>query len=164
MEQRNLPLAEDSPRLSSLYALSSETGQSVETLLYAADPTFEPDQVEVLGAALSRMAQRSQKCVGRAIWIPPVMCVVATVNALPVVQRMVHGEAKTTAKQRIQAEAQACLAALELRIEQAHNPHTLLRASSGFDASEETLLRAAKGGQETAPEQLLRPSAHTYER
>jgi hypothetical protein len=317
MEQRNLPSAEDSPRLSSPHTLSSETGQSVKTLLHAADPTFEPDQVEVLGAALSRMAQRNQKCVGRAIWITPVTYAVATVlvlsgnyllgnehatalitaplfylpvlllwagsvsfnvisviklrkqcrqrvqvvadlddvraigplidtwkledgatqkisnqalidllprlqpgdahlmnteqravlcrilsrgprgtggnsseasqpslerkvemriailkafaqvgdsSTLPIVQRLVHGEAKTTAKQRIQTEAQACLTALELRIEQARNPQTLLRASNAFDASAETLLRAAKGGQVTAPEQLLRPDPHTYER
>lgn len=78
--------------------------------------------------------------------------------ALPIVERLAQGEAKTVEQKRIQAEAQACLPPLKLRIVQMRNPQTLLRAASASDTGAETLLRAAKGGQETNPVQLLRPS------
>ena len=78
-------------------------------------------------------------------------------SALPLVERLAHGEATTRGQRAIQEAARQCLPALMLRAEQERNGQTLLRAANAADAEGETLLRAAKGARETRHDQLLRP-------
>jgi hypothetical protein len=79
-------------------------------------------------------------------------------KALAVVERLAKREAKTEGEKRIQEAAEACLPALQYRAEQERSSQTLLRAAMPSSAASETLLRAAAGTQDTAPEQLLRAS------
>ncbi len=78
-------------------------------------------------------------------------------HALPTVERLARREAQNQDQQRIRDAAQECLPLLKLRIEQQYSNETLLRASRAFDATGDTLLRAAHGVQQTSSEQLLRP-------
>jgi hypothetical protein len=80
-------------------------------------------------------------------------------NALPLVERLAQGKAKTEELRQIQAAAQACLPSLLLRCEQIRSHTTLLRAADASGADAETLLRPVQETRETHPEQLLRPGS-----
>lgn len=74
-----------------------------------------------------------------------------------VVERLANIKPKNAGQKRIKEAAEACLPALQSRIEQKTYSQTLLRAAEVTDAAPATLLRAATGTASESPEQLLRP-------
>jgi len=77
-------------------------------------------------------------------------------KVLPVVTQLVSRKPGTIGERRIHEAAVSCLAALQLRQEQARSSQTLLRASHLAPAASDTLLRPAEGSQETSSAELLR--------
>lgn len=79
-------------------------------------------------------------------------------KALRFVERVAKNDPKSEGERRVQDAALACLPALRRRAEQEGQRQTLLRPAQSASNEEDTLLRPASGGQDTAPETLLRPS------
>ena len=114
--------------------------------------------LKALPANASAASQEAYiKAVAFRVAILQAFAQVGDSSALPLVERLAHGEATTRGQRAIQEAARQCLPALMLRAEQERNGQTLLRAANAADAEGETLLRAAKGARETRHDQLLRP-------
>ena len=79
-------------------------------------------------------------------------------SAVPVVEKLTRMDADTPAKIRVRHAAIDCLPLLQIRAGLVAEAKTLLRASAPEAAGHDTLLRAASGPTDKAPEQLLRPS------
>ena len=79
-------------------------------------------------------------------------------SAVPVVEKLTRMDADTTAKIHIRRAAADWLPLLQIRAGLVAEGKTLLRASAPEAAGRDTLLRAASGSSDKAPEQLLRPS------
>ena len=77
-------------------------------------------------------------------------------RSLPHVQKLASGGGKAGKDSRIREAATACLARIQIRIQQENNPQTLLRASTPPLRPSEELLRPAAYGSGTDPFQLLR--------
>ncbi len=80
-------------------------------------------------------------------------------QALPVVEQLADGQAKTPTQKRVREAAQACLPFLRLRAEQEQVSGMLLRAVNVPGMAPEVLLRQAAASEESAPQQLLRASS-----
>jgi hypothetical protein len=78
-------------------------------------------------------------------------------KALPIVERLATGEAKTADQQRVQAAASECLPYLQTRAAQERAHQTLLRPSGIAETATDTLLRPAGASEAADAEQLLRP-------
>ena len=78
---------------------------------------------------------------------------------LPTVERLAKGEGYAKRNKEVRTAAQECLPYLQARSEQQDARQMLLRASQSAADSPATLLRPASAFDETAPRQLLRPSA-----
>ena len=74
------------------------------------------------------------------------------------VQKLAAGKGKAGKDRRVQEAAQAYLDYVRKQEELRQAPQVLLRASGSADVSTETLLRAAEGAPDAAPDQLLRPT------
>jgi hypothetical protein len=77
-------------------------------------------------------------------------------GALPAVQELATCTVTTASGKRVQAAARKCLPVLRLRVRTLETSSTLLRASSAEDTGGASLLRPVHGGDNTAPEELLR--------
>lgn len=171
------------PLIDALKLDDSKTHQAVVDALTALLPRLRTEEAHLLNAeqrthlcrhlskgsnSLARntgphLQVAAAKAVAFRVAILQAFAQVGDSRALPTVERLAQQLAKTAAQKRIQEEAIACLPALCLRAEQERDTRTLLRAAAASDAGAKTLLRAARGDQETAPEQLLRPGPPTSE-
>jgi hypothetical protein len=84
---------------------------------------------------------------------------VGDARALPCVEALAASRVTTANGTRVREAARQCLAFLKARAEQKQSSDSLLRASSGADASSEALLRPAADNPPTDPQHLLRPSS-----
>jgi hypothetical protein len=79
--------------------------------------------------------------------------------ALPTVQKLAAGEWQAAQDSAVRAAAAECLPFLVQRIQQAGMSRTLLRPSDSLSLPDETLLHPAGASADTAPDELLRPTA-----
>jgi hypothetical protein len=83
---------------------------------------------------------------------------VGDTRALPCVEALAASTVTRANAIRVREAARHCLAFLKARAQQKQSSDSLLRASSGADASSEALLRPAADNPPTDPQHLLRPS------
>ena len=79
-------------------------------------------------------------------------------GSLSVIQELAVSTTTIPEGKRVQEAARKCLPALRLRVRTLETSSTLLRAFSAENVADTSLLRPAHGGDDTAPEQLLRAS------
>ena len=116
-------------------------------------------------AALHRVLKSSnpEKETEFILVILQALTTIEDISALPTLEALARRDAVTADERRVQEAAAQCVATLEAVRDRLLIPMTLLRASEAVAAPEQ-LLRAAQGGVETPPQQLLRASTNQDER
>ena len=141
-----------SERHGALAAWISGCDAAVNRKLFAnAGEDFLPNLLAVMGV------------IGRSSFQVKVASMTVPVRLLPTLTKWANGKGSGR-NPAVQQAAATCREAIEQKLELARTGTQLLRASAPSSVGSESLLRPAVGGQQTSPEELLRPGGSEEER